>query len=453
MPVPYRPAAIALAAALAIAGCTKSPAVRVTNVQAPSFAAMQAAATLPAPTGPMTIEAAAQRAVQWHPAVREAVAQLGQKVAGVEEARAGYGPKFSWDFGSDYSGGSAFGAPTISLTGSQTLYDFGKVDGRVRVATAGTDQGHANILLAVDKLAHETSTAVLEVQRNRKLLEIANDRIVQTESVLELVRSRTDAGASTQSDALQAEARLEAAHAAALEVETELKRWESVALSLTAMNPPLRVASTTPAWLNGACPASVVDVKQAPAVLEAEARQSIATAQLDLLKAEALPSLELRGSLGGSFSSLSRGEPDYRIGITFGGSFYDGGASAARMEAAQYAAEASKAAVALAQIEAQRGVTEANSQLSSLKRLQGALGKNLTALDETRKLYRSQYAELGTRTLLDLLNAEDEYHLSRINEASVGFDLQRRNLDCIYNAGKMRDVLRLNGKTVQGVVL
>src|SRR5690606_218490 len=109
---------------------------------------------------------------------------------------------------------------------------------------------------------------------------------------------------------------------------------------------------------------------------------------------------------------------------------YDGGASAARMEAAQYAAEASKAAVALAQIEAQRGVTEANAQLSSLKRLKGALGKNLTALDETRKLYRSQYAELGTRTLLDLLNAEDEYHLSRINEASVGFDLQRRNLDC-----------------------
>ena len=453
MPATHLQAAIAIAAAVALAGCTKSPAIRVTNVPAPSFAASQAAASLPAPTGPLTIETAAQRAVTWHPAVREAVARLGQQEAGVMEARAGYGPKFGWDLGSVCSEGSSFGQPKVTLTGSQTIYDFGKVDGRVRVATAGTEQGRANVRLAVDKLAYETATAMLKVQRNREMLAIANERIPDTQAILELVRSRASAGASTQSDLRQAEARLQAAHAAALEIETELRRWESIVLSLTATTPPLRIAASTPAWLNGACPTPDGDLKHTPAVLEAEARQAIASAQLDLLKAEVLPSLELRGSLGGGFSALSRGEPDYRVGLTFTGSLYDGGASAAKMQAAQHAAEASEAAVAVAKLDAQRGLAEANSQLSSLKRLKGALGKNISALDETRKLYRSQYEELGTRTLLDLLNAEDEYHLARIDEASVGFDLSRRSLECVYNAGALGKAVGLTGKTVQGVVL
>lgn len=440
-------------AALTLAGCAATPGI-VGSGKAP--AASASAVTLAAPVsagsakGPLTIESAAQRAVAWHPSVREAAAKVNQQKAGIDEARAGYGPTLGWDVGTSYVNGGG-NQPAVNLTGSQTLLDFGKTDGKVRVATAGTDRSRAELLLTVDQVAFDTATALLEVQRNRRLLEIAKQRVADTEAIRNLVSNRTKAGAGTQSDMLQAEARLEAARTAAIEIETQLVRWENAALSLTGTAPPLRITGGTPAWMNGSCPAG--SPSDAPAVSEAEARLALATAEYERLMAETAPSVKLEGSVGGTFDALRDADPDYRIGLKVGGNLYDGGATAARLEAAKHAADASKAGVALAKLEAQRGVAEAGALLGSYKRLQGTLARSLDALDQTRTLYRSQYGQLGTRTLLDVLNAEDEYHLARLDEAGIGFDIKKLSLGCVQSSGKMREVLGLTGKSVQGVPL
>lgn len=72
---------------------------------------------------------------------------------------------------------------------------------------------------------------------------------------------------------------------------------------------------------------------------------------------------------------------------------------------------------------------------------------------ETRDLYRQQYVELGTRTLLDLLNAEQELHQAGFDTANAIHDLRRLGIACIFNTGKARKAFSVDGMAIRGVTL
>lgn len=399
------------------------------------------------PSGPLTFEAAAQKAVSWHPSIAQAAATVRQRSAGITEAEVAYWPQVSWGLDSSTGSGGASSNPQLTLSGKQALFDFGKTASAVELAAAGTERSQAELALAVDKLAYETTKALIEVRRHRALLAIAEDRARDIGAIVDLVRARTEQGAGTQSDMLQAETRAQAARSAALQIQRELGRWESTALSLTGTKAPLRLAGNMPSWLNGSC-APAAGFKSSPAYLDAVAKHAMAVAELDKIRAEAMPSLELQGQVGADLARLGQTEPDYRIGLRVGGSLNSFGASAARAEGAEHAVSAAEAAIRLAELEAQMAVSEVGSQLSTLKRLQRVLQESQAGLDSTRTLYRTQYAELGTRTLLDLLNAEDEYHTARHDAANIGFDLNSLSLDCVRSTGKLAQSLGLSAPTV-----
>jgi outer membrane protein, adhesin transport system len=73
------------------------------------------------------------------------------------------------------------------------------------------------------------------------------------------------------------------------------------------------------------------------------------------------------------------------------------------------------------------------------------------SISETRDLYRQQYLELGTRPLLDLLNAEQEIHQARMDRENTAADLRRLKIDCLYNTGGLRAAFHLDNSTLQGV--
>jgi adhesin transport system outer membrane protein len=60
---------------------------------------------------------------------------------------------------------------------------------------------------------------------------------------------------------------------------------------------------------------------------------------------------------------------------------------------------------------------------------------------------------MGTRTLVDLLNAEQELQQVRLDLVNTRHDLRRLNVDCLFNAGEEREAFRLTGLVVEGVRL
>jgi adhesin transport system outer membrane protein len=404
--------------------------------------------------GPLSLETAVRKAVDWHPAVTETIGRLRQQTESVNEARAGYLPNMSWGLDSSYNTNrSDRYSPDLNFNVSQMLYDFGKVDNRVKIATAGIAGRKSQVLMAVDDLAREAAYSVIEIQRNRSLGSVARDQIKDVKAILDLVKSRTDKGASTRSDLLQAEARVQAAEATLLEIQGQLSRWEAVLANLSGIAGQVDVSDTLPAWLSKACSPTNPDWSRVPAVMQAAADREAAAAQIDLAKAEGLPTLSLDAGIGVDVTELRSFDPDYTVGLKVTGSLYNGGATSARRNMAVRALGASQAAEARARVDILRNLTEASSQISSKESLRRSLSTRQSTMRQTRDLYRTQYVELGTRTLLDLLNADQELHAARFDISNIKYDLHRLNIDCTFNGGRMREAFSLEGQTVQGISL
>lgn len=402
----------------------------------------------------VTLESAVRDAVGWHPSVDQAVAALSASGQEIEEAKAGYYPQISGGIGPSLSitGGGSW-RPRATLSGSQMLYDFGKVSSSVDAARAGEKVSRAELLQAVDGLARNTSFAVIEVQRGQALLAVAQEQLESLDEINKLVQLRVQRGASTRSDGSQADARIHSAEATILQIKAELQRWQSNLRYLTGREGPIDVTADVPAWLNRAC--LVIDPiwDEVPAVMQSLGQRDAAEAAYRGARAARLPTISLGADADADMRDPFAQRNDVSVGITISSSLYQGGARKAREQASFHALQSADAALATARLETTRTLAESREQISSLRERIDTLGQRRANMEETGMLYRLQYFDLGTRTLLDLLNGQQELHQTRFEEVNAEHDMRRLNTGCLYSSGSLRDAYNLTGMVVQGVTL
>jgi len=411
---------------------------------------------IPVPSGGvLSLEQAVQRAVTWHPSINEAIARLQQQAEEINIARAGYYPSVSG--GLDLGTGDALGGgewePALNISASQTIFDFGKTSSAVDAATAGTEVTRAQVLRAADQVILDTAYAVIEVQRNQALKQIALDHVAGVEAIADLVRQRTNTGAGTRSDILQAELRIRGAEATVFEVEANLPRWQSKLAYLMGNQGPVAVSADVPGWLAGTCNAGEPIWSDVPAIMQARAQLDEAQAQSDAARADIFPTLSLDVGTDIGLRDFGHTDPDIYVGLGFSGKIFDGGAAGARSSAAGYAAQAATAALETAQMEVSLALTDARDHSSGLLRMLDGMTERDALLVETRDLFRQQYLDLGTRTLLDLLDAERDLHQGRLERINTIEDIRKLRVDCLYNSGMARKAFSLSGQRILGISL
>ncbi len=437
---------------LSTAGYAPVPAVdrsAVTSATSP-----KSAAKLP-DSGSLTMETAVRRALGWHPAVDEASGRILASDERIRAAQAGYYPKLQAGVNSGYQSNNTNGwRPQFNVGASQMLYDFGKVSSAVDTERAGKAINHARLLLTVDNLARDTANAIVEVQRYRALSSYAQAQVDGVKKIAGLVNERTDKGASTMSDKVQADARVESALATQLQYQSELSRWQ-VALSALIGGGSPNPTSSVPSWLGNSCSIAAPDWEQVPAMLEAQAAREEAKAQLAASRADGLPTVSLEATTGYDLNASrddtrsNDRQPEYSVGVNVSSSLYNGGQTGARKRAAAYALQSAEAAISTARFDVQRNLMESRSQIGTLNRLMSSLETRANMMVKTRDLYREQYVELGTRTLLDLLNAEQELHEARFQTANTVHDIRRLDINCLYSSGKTRQSFGLNASMLR----
>lgn len=399
-------------------------------------------------------EEAVREAVNWHPSIVESADELRARAEQITIAKAGYHPQISAGFGSTYDNLSrSRWRPRANLSVSQMLFDFGKVSGSVAAARAGTRVGQAEMLLAIDTLIRDTSRAVIEIQRDAALRQVALDQLASIRGINELVDHRYRGGASTRSDALQAKARVEAAEVTLQEIEAEQRRWSGNLAFLTGRTDAPGIAVGAPRQLEGACTGGEPDWTRVPAVLRARAQRDEALADLARARAEGLPTISLSAGGGADVHDPFSRRADYNVGINVTSALYSGGARGARTRGAAHALRAAEAAEAGVRNEVNRQLVEAREQVDALERVLETLAARQASMAETGRLYRLQYLDMGTRTLVDLLNAEQELHQIRFDLVNSRYDKWRLESECLFYTGVQRDIFGLSGATVRGVTL
>ncbi|ODP38152.1 transporter [Sphingomonas turrisvirgatae] len=408
----------------------------------------------PPPDAPLTLDRAARLALAWHPSVVQAASEIGVQEQAIAEARADYLPRISAGVGTGYDNRlSDSWRPRPQLGASQMLFDFGKVRSAVDAARSGRDVERAELLLAIDTLVRETGYAVIETQRAVALHAVAQDQLASVAAIGKLVRDRYEAGGTTESDALQAQARIDAARVALIQIEAEQRRWSSNLAYLLGRDSLPAVSPETPDWLAGSCTGPAPDWATVPAIMAADAREDFASAQLRRSRADRLPTLSLGGDASTDFASPFGDRSLYNVGLRISGNVFSGGATRARVRGADAALAAARAGVKRARLDSRQRLAEARQQIDSLSGLTGMLSARETAMRNTGRLYKLQYLEMGTRTLVDLLNAEQELHGTRFEAVNTEHDLRRLQLDCLFHSGRIRQAFGLAGTRIGGVVL
>lgn len=426
-----------------------------------AMAASQATAEAGPVTAPLGLEQAVEMAVEWHPSVRNAVGYLMESADAIDAARAGYYPQLRAGFGSDYRNRDVPGHDSrrvdqFTVSASQMLYDFGKVSSAVDRARAEREAAQARVLLAVDQLAQETAHAWIEVHRYEALQELAQAQREGVAAIAGLAHERRTRGASPLSDELQAQAREQAAQADLLDTVSQLQRWRLQLQQLTGAAGLPQAMDGSADGLADACMAATDPGAQlAPAVLVAQAQLRAAQADVESARAQGRPTLSVDGSLSRGLNADSRmNEPyDAAIALNLSAPLYQGGGNAARRRAAGHSLAASEAALQHARLQASQALLDAQVQARGHAGRDAVLGERIDSIEHTRDLYRQQYLDLGTRSLLDLLNAEQEFHGARVENVNNRHDLLRMQVDCLASSGGLRRAFGLEGRQVAGVEL
>lgn len=412
----------------------------------------------PAAPGTLTLNGAVNRAVNWHPAIREAIGKLLTQNDQIDVAKSKYYPQVTAGMNNGYSNTyTDHGySPSLVLSVSQMLYDFGKVSSQVRAETAGAAQERANVLVSIDTVAHDTAVAMVQVQSWQQMVDAAKEQLEALDGIGQLTQKRNDEGASSRSDVVQTNARIEAARSQLVQYQANLDSAEATLMSLLGWNSLNSISTEFPPKLEQSCMVAKPDDRLVPAVLAAWAQASAAQANLDYANAQMTPTISLEPSvqhyLNDKYPSHEvLDKTQYSTWVKVEMPIYQGGGLTARRNAASHAVDSAQSAVQRSRLDVRQKLLEARSEALNLAGSLQILQRQQQLSEQTRELYQQQYLDLGSRPLLDVLNAEQEVFQARFAELQTLSQLRQLQLNCLYNTGTLRQAFGLNNRSIQSV--
>ncbi len=434
-----------------------APSTLAQELQAPQAAA-PALDRAPA-AGALELTQAVRQAVSRHPSITDAIATLSQQSGGVAIARAGYFPKLQMGLGGGTNNGSSSSdnGTLASASVSQMLYDFGKVSGAVSRSEAEVRRQQSTVLKQIDSIAQQTADAVVMLHRYQALEEIARNQVEAVEKVFGLSQLRANAGLSTKADPIQAESRVDSARANLLQVTYSYTQWRERLRTLLGGPVPKVIAPLPEKLVSTLRLDTAPDAGLLPDVLIAQADRRAAVALLEVANAQRYPTVSLDASinkaLGGNNPSTAQHNGTYHtVMLNLSSVLYQGGAINGQIRAATAAEEAARQRIEVAQLNASDVTRSIREQAAGAQARIGVLAARKRSILAARDLYREQYT-LGTRSILDLLNAEQEIHQAAADEESVLHDFWQSRIAYVGATGQSREFYGLNNTNVQGMEL
>ncbi len=400
-------------------------------------------------------------AVQRHPEIGQNVASLSSQNANIDVAKASYYPQIS---GGISTGGltqsntatvAGRGQQMFTINASQMIYDFGKVKSGVDIQKAKLLVSQADVLVSIDNIAYQVADAIVNIKRYQEICRIAQEQINGIARISEIANLRAKAGISSQADPVQAQSYLEAARSNLIVQQTQLRIYQERLRTLLGSDVSNRNWDIPDEIVKSSEIYGEPEFNKIPKMMSAKAQVDVAGYQKKQAQLSKYPTLNLTGSLSQAVNGINpnnyKDDGFYSsVMLQATSNFYQGGANAAQTRAASYAEEAAKSQVNAVYLDVLNSMRAAKENIENKQRQMQVLIAQQATTVRTRELYQEQY-KLGTRTVVDLLNAEQSIHSANSQIESTRYDIYDSLVQYIEVTGKSRDVYKLNNLSIQGV--
>ncbi len=307
---------------------------------------------------------------------------------------------------------------TLGLAASQPLYNGGRSSAERESAARSLDAAGEHRREVGGKIILAALTATLDLKRDRETLKLAQASRSTLDAARGDVDKRYQAGEATKTDLAQADARRAEASANVRRAEAQLRASE---IRLARLTGPLPSDAADVAWPEFLPTAktreeAVEQSRRAPAVVAAAHEQQSAKAAIKIAEAAARPQLSLdahattQDNTEFGYDRLSTWAVQLKLNVpllTGGLTAARRGEAVARAESA--AANAEDEAASYSEAAAQDWeLLRASEDVIAATRLQISAAES--ALDGVQKELK-----VGSRTTLDLLDAERELLAAQVN--------------------------------------
>ncbi len=390
-----------------------------------------------------------QAAALWRPGVAfnasAGVATGESEMRGAQFSAPGMGTSGGVNFGTSVTGGTA---TRWALQASQPLYHPQR---RAQQQQLGLQADMADLewQAAQQALMLRTAQRYFDVALAQEALRVLDLQLRAVQKAATEAQDRFDIGSAPVTDTHEARARLAALRAQRLAAQTDLdvKRRalaDSTGLAPTALTVRLPAASAPPAlraldaWQQEAEAAN-------PAIRLQQLAADIARAEAEKQRRSAAPTVELVAQAvqerlhgSGDYGSARNKNLNALVGVQVNVPLYTGGYRAAREEEALCLQDKAQAQVQSTREQVAQQVHGSWLGLNlGAERVQ-ALTDALTASEARRDATQTGH-EVGHRTLLDLLNAENDTAAARLALAQARASLLLDRLRLAQLAGRLDD--------------
>lgn len=403
---------------------------------------------------PTTLKDAVEQAILKNPEIKLKNENFLATTSEQEASKGGWRPRVDLSLsagrnnstspGIDSAGDYNHSLGTVQLR--QTLFDGYATSNDVRRLGHGRMAAYFDLLSSSDQIALETVRAYLDVLRYRELVTLAQENFATHSDVYNRLISRTNAGVGRRVDLEQAAGRMALAESNWL---TEVSNLHDVSARFQRLVGDMPAQNLTPIpSLSQYLPARegfvANTVRKNPDFLSSVSTIRAYRADAELRKSSYWPTVELRASqdFERNRSGVMGDYRDRAIELVMNYNLYRGGSDSARVQ--QYAAKLNAAYdlrdkqcrdIRQTALIALNDVTRLDSQL-------GFLSQHELSTAKAREAYRQQF-DIGQRSLLDLLDTENELYQARRALINAENDLQLAKARVLTSNGSLLQALEL----------
>lgn len=368
-----------------------------------------------------------KEAVQSSPLVEQARFDKQTFEQAVKEARAGYLPSLDLRMGigrehtKDRAGQSINKTLTrreSELALTQVLFDGFGTQAEVARQEARADAAAWMLAGETERVGLEVARAYLDVYRERELLRLAEENLTKHQSIYDQIQIRRQSGIASQAELAQAESRLALAQSNTIAARNNLKDVEArYQLMVGQAADEVSFPDFNSALLPASIDAAVEMALENNAILKAATSDiGEAQAQIETRNSLFMPrvTFEAKTSLDKNLDGNEGRNSDWEAMVRLNYNIFNGGADRSRQQQAREQLSKAKAI----RDQTHREVTETMQLAWSAYELLGEqvnyLDRQVGSAQQTRELYKQQF-NIGQRSLLDLLDSENELFEARNN--------------------------------------
>jgi adhesin transport system outer membrane protein len=419
------------------------------------IASMVAAASVAMSVSAADLTSVTKTAIENNPEVQTQWFKFLEATANQKTAKAGYLP--SVDLNAAYGKGDRefdsrgwFNQGQVEVALTQVLFDGFRIKNKVEQGDYAALRNYYELNAGVEQKALEAAQAYLDVQRYRELVKLAETNFNNHQRVYNQIQQRANQGVGNRADLAQIAGRLSLAQTNLMTEQSNLNDVSARYARIVGIEPaanlaPVNVSATLPSSADAAIQQAYANNNSLKAALS---EMQYARANSQEYKANMYPKLSFVARTGlyqnrNSFDERTNPDKygqDSSAELRLNYNLFNGGADKAALNAANARVMLSddlknKACVDIRQTTtiAYNNVNNYNSQMQWLQRHR----------DESNavvKAYADQF-DIGRRSLLDVLDSENEAFQANRTYANAQYDLKIAQLQTLYSTGQLLPAL------------